>query len=72
MPQTGTEVIYRTTGDCSIELGSPKEGRVKLFFEPEEVADTTKAQLKIDHMGDIMDYARRRFSSPAKSTNKKV
>jgi len=61
--ERGTEVTYRTTGDCSIELGSPKDGRMKLFFSEEEVADVEKAHHKIDNMGDVLDYAKRRLTT---------
>lgn len=67
MPQAqGTEVTYRTTGDCSIELGSPKEGRMKLFFTEDEIANVNTAKAKIENMGEILDYARRRMSSGKK------
>jgi len=59
----GTEVTYRTTGDCSIELGSPKEGRMKLFFDEEEIGDVQKAQRKIDNLSNILHYARRSIST---------
>jgi len=65
----GTEVTYRTTGDCSIELGSPKEGRMKLYFGEDEVQDVETAQRKIDNMTNILDYARNRMKpkrQPAK------
>lgn len=57
----GTEVTYRTTGDCSIELGSPKDGRMKLFFSEDEVETPEAAQRKIDNMGNILEYAKRRL-----------
>lgn len=56
----GTEVTYRTTGDCSIELGTPKEGRIKIYFEADEISDVEKAHHKIDRLGNILAYARKR------------
>ena len=58
----GTEVTYRTTGDCSLELGTPKDGRLKLFFSEEEIADVEKAHKKIDTLDSILTYAKRRMS----------
>lgn len=57
----GTEVTYRTTGDCSIELGSPKDGRMKLFFSEDEVESPEQSQKKIDNMVSILEYAKRRL-----------
>jgi len=59
--ERGTEVTHRATGDCSIELGSPKDGRMKLFFTEEEVETPEAAQRKIDNMSNILEYAKRRL-----------
>ena len=66
MQGQSTEVVYRTTGDCSIELGTPKEGRVKLFLNEEEVANTRLAERKIDNIHEIAEYARQRLAGKAK------
>ena len=62
MKQGQSEVVYRTTGDCSIELGAPKDGRIKLFLTEEEVADPSAAAKKIDNIFRITSYARQRLT----------
>lgn len=64
--RTGTEVVYRQTGDCSIELGSPKGGRVKIFLTPEEVDDPKTAIKKIESMAAILDHAKQRLGQAKK------
>jgi len=59
--ERGTEVTHRATGDCSIELGSLKDKRMKLFFSEEEVEPPESAQRKIDNMSNILEYAKRRL-----------
>lgn len=75
MRQPGqTEVVYRTTGDCSIEIGTPKDGRVKLFLSEEEVADVNQAKAKIDNINAITNYAKTTLAAttkPATTTKSK-
>ena len=67
MQGQSTEVVYRTTGDCSIELGTPKEGRLKLFLGEDEIANPKLAERKIDNIHDIAEYARQRLAGKPKT-----
>jgi len=58
----GTEVTYKTTGDCSLEIGTPKDGRVKLFFTEEEIDDIEKGEAKINKMDALLSKARSKFN----------
>ena len=55
------EVMHIQTGEDSIELGSQKDGRIKMFFSRDEVEDLEKAYRKIEQMGNILDRAKRRL-----------
>lgn len=57
----GTEVVYRQTVDTSIEIGTPKDGRIKFALTEEEVADAKLVERKIDRLAVGLEYARQRL-----------